>query len=113
MTYEEILRDLNSMENRKTKDIDRYDRGLIRAKADVSCLKDYVLVNPLVHRTYFQVSLGKLKDAETQFQFIEDNEDLLQDWWHVDQLTQFLRKPLDFDFAFSKAKRYVHSSKPL
>ncbi|MCD7807020.1 MAG: DNA alkylation repair protein [Lachnospiraceae bacterium] len=112
MIYEEILRDLNSMENRKTKDIDRYDKGLIRAKEDVSCLKDYALVNPLVHRTYFQVSLGKMKDMEDQFRFIEENEDLLQDWWHVDQLTQFLRKPLDFEFAFSKAKRYVNSSKP-
>ncbi len=112
MTYEEILRDLNGIENRKTKDIDKYDKRLIKAGADVSCLKDYVLVEPLVHRTYFQVSLGELKCVEDQFQFIEDNEDLLQDWWHVDQLTQFMIKPIDFDFAFAKATKYVNSPKP-
>ncbi|MCC8167796.1 MAG: DNA alkylation repair protein [Clostridiales bacterium] len=112
MTYEEILRDLNSIENRKTKDIDKYDKGLIKAGADVSCLKDYVPVEPLLHRTYFQVSLGEFREVEDQFQFIEDNEDLLQDWWHVDQLTQFMIKPIDFDFAFSKATQYVNSPKP-
>ncbi len=111
MTYEEILHDLNGMANRKTKDIDRYNKGLIRAGADVSCLKEYVLSNPLVHRTYFQVSLGEIKDMEAQFQFIEDNGKLLQDWWHVDQLTQFLIKPLDFDFAISKAKIYINSDR--
>ena len=43
------------------------------------------------------------------FMFIEDNFELLQDWWHVDQLLQFLKKPVDFDFAFDKAKEYINS----
>lgn len=33
---------------------------------------------------------------------------MLKDWWHVDQLNQFL-KVKDFDFVFNKAKLYSSS----
>lgn len=109
MTHVEILRDLESIENRRTKDIDLYNKRLIREKTDVSELRDFVLENQLLHRTYFQVSMGVLPTNEQRFKFIEDNFELLQDWWHVDQLLQFLKKPVDFDFAFDKAKEYINS----
>ena len=111
MDYEQIVRDLRAIPNRKTADIDRYNKTLIRAKEDVSGLRDYALSDQLVHRTYFQVSLAYCETAAEQFRFIEENEDLLQDWWHVDQLTQFIKKPVDFDFAYEKAKKYVLSPK--
>ena len=107
MTHVEILRDLESIENLRTKDVDLYNKRLIRDKTDVSELRDFVLENQLLHRTYFQVSMGLLTDNELKFKFIEDNFELLQDWWHVDQLLQFLKKPVDFDFAFDKAKEYI------
>ena len=109
MRYEEVAGALRAMGDIKTKDVDQYNKELIRNKADVSDLKDYVLKDQLVHRTYFQVSLRQFKRAEEQFAFIEENAELLQDWWHVDQLLQFIRKPVDFSFAFQKAKQYVCS----
>lgn len=111
MNYEEIANDLRCIENLKTKDIDKYNKRLIKENIDVSDLKNYALTDQLVHRTYFQVSLGKLKNLKEQLEFIEENQDLLQDWWHTDQLNQFLKKPLDFDFTFDKAKIYIQSEK--
>lgn len=111
-TYIEITSDLKSIINCKTADVDKYNKKLIKEKCDVSDLKEYVLIDQSVHRTYFQVSLGLLESIEEQFAFIEQNEDLLQDWWHVDQLTQFVKKPIDFEFAFAKAKQYILSLKP-
>ena len=110
--YNEILMELDSIENRRTADIDKYNKILIKSKIDVSDLKNHCLSNQLVHRTYFQVSIGNINTIEEQFDFIEDNEDLLQDWWHVDQLTQFIKKPVDYQFALSKAKLYIESDKP-
>lgn len=112
MKYEEIANDLRSIENLKTKDVDRYNKALIKKNEDVSDLKNYALSDQLVHRTYFQVSLGNLKSAEEQLEFIEENQDLLQDWWHTDQLNQFLKKPLDFDYVLEKSKSYIQSEKP-
>lgn len=112
MNYEQIARELRAIPNRKTVDIHRYNKQLIKAGVDVTDLKNHALSDQLVHRTYFQVSMAYCKTAEEQFRFIEENEDLLQDWWHVDQLTQFIKKPVDFAFAYEKAREYVVSSKP-
>lgn len=111
MTYQVIAQDLRGLQNCKTAGVDRYNKQLIKAGADVSDLKGYALSDQLVHRTYFQVSLAHCQTVQEQFRFIEENEDLLQDWWHVDQLTQFIKKPLDFFFAYGKAKAYVQSPK--
>ena len=112
MLYEQILGELSTTPNLKTKDIDAYNKRLIKSGTDVSKIRDYILTHPLLHRTYFQVSLGLITDTAKQFSFIEDNEDYLQDWWHVDQLTQFVRKPINFEFAYTKAKGYIKSTKP-
>ena len=98
--------------NYKTKDVDRFNRTLIKRQEDVSFLKDIVLSKQEYHRTYFQVSLAEKKGIEEKFAFIEENFDKLQDWWHVDQLSQFVDKELTFDFGYEKAKVYVQSELP-
>ena len=95
----------------KMADLDRFNRELIRRGTDVAFLKDLVLKRQEFHRTYFQVSMARLPDAATQFAFLEENFDLLQDWWHVDQLTQFLHK-VEFDFALGKASTYALDRRP-
>lgn len=108
MTLHELEQEFAGLgDNYKTKDVDHLNKQLIKSKEDVSFLKDIVLEKQQYHRTYFQVSMGQMKTAEEQLEFIENNFELLQDWWHVDQLTQFLAKDLTFDYAFSKAQAYV------
>lgn len=109
MRYNAVSEYLRSIPRIKTKDIDKFSKALIKKHEDVSDLRDYVMVDQLVHRTYFQVSLGNLKSIEEKFKFIEDNAELLNDWWHVDQLIQFVRPTAPFDFAFEKAKDYINS----
>ncbi len=112
MTLEEIKKEFNQLpKNYKTKDVDKLNLRLIKEKQDVSCLKDLVLYHQEYHRTYFQVSLGQMKTNEEKFKFIEDNFLNLRDWWHVDQLTQFV-KNINPQFALKKAKKYVNSSLP-
>ena len=113
MTLQELEQEFSQLgDNYKTKDVDRLNKQLIKRKEDVSFLKDIVLEKQEYHRTYFQVSIGQLKSVEEQLTFIEANFKLLQDWWHVDQLTQFLSKKLTFDEAFSRAQKYVKSDMP-
>ncbi len=95
--------------NYKTNDVDRFNRGLIKRKEDVSFLRDIVLEKQQYHRTFFQVSLAKRVSMEEKLQFIEENFDKLKDWWHVDQLSQFVDKFLDFDYVYKKAKEYIKS----
>ncbi|MBQ3253120.1 MAG: DNA alkylation repair protein, partial [Acholeplasmatales bacterium] len=64
------------------------------------------------HRTYFQVSLGLIKDINDKLSFIEDNFHNLNDWWHVDQLTQFIGKGLSLDIAAYKALEYINNPNP-
>ena len=48
----------------KTKDVDRFNKGLIKRGIDVSFLRELVLEKQQYHRTYFQVSLGQMKTIE-------------------------------------------------
>lgn len=112
MLYKTMLDYLANIPKLRTKDIDTYSKMLIKSETDVSEIGPYILKHQRLHRIYFQVSLGLIKDFKEQFVFIEENEDYLQDWWHVDQLVQFIKKPIDFDHAFNKAKEYVNSPKP-
>lgn len=109
MKYDEIVSDLRNIKNIKTKDIDKYNKDLIIRKVDVSDLCKYVIRDDLVNRTYFQVSLGLLEDYKQQLLFIEENNKLLNDWWHVDQLVQFITRPMDFDYVYNLALRYIGS----
>ena len=95
----------------RTADLDRMNKQLVREGADVSCLKDVVLDVPAFHRTYFQVSMAQLPTWQERADFVEDNADLLQDWWHVDQLPQFVTFP-SFEEGYERAERYVRSPNP-
>lgn len=96
----------------RTADVDRFNRRLILAGNDVSFLRSALSAHPEWHRSYFQVSLGLLPRIDEKLAFIEENADLLHDWWHVDQLTQFVRRGLTFQKASEKAKEYVKSENP-
>lgn len=96
----------------KAKDVDRFDRTLIKRGEDISCLRDIILSKQEYHRTFFQVSLAQQEGIEAKLAFIENNFDKLQDWWHVDQLSQFVDKELTFDLAYEKAKKYIQSELP-
>ncbi len=96
----------------KTKDVDKLNRSLIKRQEDVSFLKDIVLEQQQYHRTYFQVSLAQRESLEEKLAFIEENFDKLQDWWHVDQLSQFVDKYLRFDYVYEKATKYIKSDLP-
>lgn len=98
--------------NYKTKDVDRFNRDLIKRHEDVSFLREIVFSKQEYHRSYFQISLAQHQDIESKIAFIEDNFDKLQDWWHVDQLSQFVDKKLTFDFAYDKARYYIQSELP-
>ena len=93
----------------KTKDVDRFNKGLIKRGIDVSFLRELVLEKQQYHKTYFQVSLGQMKTIEEKLDFIEENFDKLDDWWHVDQLAQFVDKQLTFDLVYNRAKEYIKS----
>ncbi len=99
-------------EHYKTQDVDRLNRWLIKQREDVSFLADVVLEQQQYHRTFFQVSLGQLSTQQEKLAFIEAHFDKLQDWWHVDQLSQFVDKALTFDYAYEKAKDYIQSEMP-
>ena len=96
----------------KTKDVDRFNRGLIKKQVDVSFLEDIILEKQQYHRTFFQVSLAQKQGIEEKLCFIEKHFDKLQDWWHVDQLSQFVDKELTFDLVYEKAKKYIESDLP-
>ncbi len=113
MTLDEIKKEFSALPmSYKTADLDRLNRRLIARRADVSCLAPIILDEQKYHRTYFQVSLALLPSVEARLDFIEANFDKLNDWWHVDQLTQFLGGTPSFGSALSRAQKYVKSPLP-
>lgn len=109
MKYDEIKNELNKISNIKTCHLDALSKKLIKEKVSVLDLRNYVLKDSLMHRIYFQVSMGNLQNNAERLKFIDDNLDLLNDWWHVDQLVQLMKKPLDFDLVYKIAKKYICS----
>ncbi len=113
MNIEEFEKEFKKLGNGyRTKDVDKFNKTLIKSKTDVSFLKDVILEKQEYHRTYFQVSLALLDTIDKKLEFIEENFDKLQDWWHVDQLPQFVNKGLEFDLAYKKAKLYIEHDNP-
>ena len=93
----------------KTKDIDLFIKNNFSKDSDVSNLREYAYGSMLYYRIYFKVSLMKYKTNKENLDFIENNMDLFCDWWATDTLNQYLKKPLDFNDTFSRAKRFVKS----
>ncbi len=108
---EMVLRDIEALpSNYKTKDIDNLISKYVKESADVSDLRDAVLVEQRFHRIYYYVSLKQIKEPLKRFQFIHKNL-FFSDWWHTDELISFVSK-VDFDTAYSYAKKYVRSKDP-
>ncbi len=112
MTYEEFQNEFATLGNCKTKDVDRFNKKLIKQREDVSFLRPYVLDNQKYYRTYFQVSLGLCDGTDEKIEFINSNLELLQDWWHTDALPVFLADEISFDLAYKNAVRWVKSDLP-
>ena len=93
----------------KNADVDRLIRRYVKQKADVSLLREHILMQQF-HRIYFYVSLEQMKDANERMQFIHENL-LFTDWWHTDQLIRYAAK-LDFETAMSYAEEYMDSEDP-
>lgn len=111
MTKEQVQNDLDALpEHYKTGDLDRLIGRYVKAKADVSALRPYVLTEQQFHRIYFYVSLEQLKTVEERMAFIHNNL-LFSDWWHTDQLIGYV-SDLDFDVALQYASEYVRSEDP-
>ena len=111
MTKEQVQNDLDALpEHYKTGDLDRLIGRYVKAKADVSALRPYILTEQQFHRIYFSVSLEQLKTVEERMAFIHNNL-LFSDWWHTDQLIGYV-SDLDFDVALQYAAGYVHSEDP-
>ena len=111
MTKEQVQNDLDALpEHYKTGDLDRLIGRYVKAKADVSALRPYILTEQQFHRIYFYVSLEQLKAVEERMAFIHNNL-LFSDWWHTDQLIGYV-SDLDFDVALQYAAGYVHSDDP-
>lgn len=111
MTKEQVQNDLDALpEHYKTGDLDRLIGRYVKAKADVSALRPYILTEQQFHRIYFYVSLEQLKAVEERMAFIHNNL-LFSDWWHTDQLIGYV-SDLDFDVALQYAAGYVHSEDP-
>lgn len=111
MNFNILEKEFKKLGNYKTKDIDILNKKLIKDNIDVSYLKDIIAKEDKYHRTYFQVSLSYLKTVEEKMKFIEVNAYLLNDWWHVDQLPQFL-KNLNLEYVYNKAKIYCNDNNP-
>ena len=111
MTKEQVQNDLDALpEHYKTGDLDRLIGRYVKAKADVSALRPYILTEQQFHRIYFYVSLEQLKAVEERMAFIHNNL-RFSDWWHTDQLIGYV-SDLDFDVALQYAAGYVHSEDP-
>ena len=111
MTKEQVQNDLDALpEHYKTGDLDRLIGRYVKAKADVSALRPYILTEQQFHRIYFYVSLEQLETVEERMAFIHNNL-LFSDWWHTDQLIGYV-SDLDFDVALQYASEYVRSEDP-
>ncbi len=112
MKLNEFKLEFSKLENYKTKTVDKFNQRLIKNNIDVSFLKPIIINHQEYYRTYFQVSIALSTSLDEKFKFIEDNFNLLSDWWHVDGIVVFLGNTLDFDYAYNKAQEYINSELP-
>lgn len=111
MTKDQIRADINALpQNYKTADMDKLISRYVREKADVSCLRPYILTEQDFHRLYFYVSLKQMKSVDDRAAFIHSNL-LFTNWWHTDQLIKFVAD-MDFDKALALARDYVINPDP-
>lgn len=111
LTKELVQKDLDALpEHYKTGDVDGLIRRYVKAQADASALRPYILSQQQFHRIYYYVSLEQIKDADARMTFIHENL-LFSDWWHTDQIIRYVAE-LNFDTALGYATDYVRSEDP-
>ncbi len=111
LTKERVQKDLDALPpHYKTGDVDGLIRRYVKARADVSALRPYILTEQQFHRIYYYVSLDQIKGVDERMVFIHENL-LFSDWWHTDQLIRYVAD-LDFDTALGYATDYVRSEDP-
>ena len=111
LTREQVQRDLDALPaDYRTAHVDGLIRGYVKAGADVSALRPYILQEQQFHRIYYYVALKQIKGAEERMAFIHENL-LFSDWWHTDQVIKFVAD-LDFETALGYAKEYIRSEDP-
>lgn len=111
LTPELVQQDLDALPARyKTADVDRLIRRYVKAQADVSALRPFILSHQQFHRIYYYVALEQIKNVNKRMSFIHENL-LFSDWWHTDQIIRFV-SDLDFDTALGYAREYIHSCDP-
>ncbi len=95
----------------QTAELDRLIARFVREKADMSDLRDSILVEQDLHRIYYYVNLKQICDVRSRMAFIHENL-LFSDWWHTDQLISFVAD-LPFDEALAYARGYLKSGDAL
>ncbi len=111
LTPQQVQQDLDALPaGYKTGDVDRLIRRYVKAGADVSALRPYILERQQFHRIYYYVALEQIKDADARMAFIHDNL-LFSDWWHTDQVISYVAD-LDLDTALGYAREYVRWEDP-
>lgn len=114
MNYEEFVKLFAQLpKNYKNKDIEDFDKCLIREQIDVSFLKDFLPEHQEYYKTYFEVSLARIKGIDDKLSFIESHFHLFNDWWHADLFYQILGKALNFETAFAKSQNYIQNMNPI
>lgn len=111
LTKEQVREDIDALPaNYKTADVDRLIARYVREKADISCLRPYILSEQDLHRVYYYVSLKQIRNVEERAAFIDSNL-LFSDWWHTDQLIKFVAT-LDFEKAIALMQNYIYHDDP-
>ncbi len=111
LTKELVQHDLDTLPpHYKTGDVDGLIRRYVKAQADVSALRPYILSQQQFHRIYYYVSLDQIKSVDERMAFIHENL-LFSDWWHTDQIIRYVAD-LNFDTALGYATDYVRSEDP-
>lgn len=111
LTKELVQKDLDALpEHYRTGDVDGLIRRYVKARADASALRPYILSQQQFHRIYYYVTLGQIKNVDERMAFIHENL-LFSDWWHTDQIISYVAD-LDFATALGYARDYIHSGDP-
>lgn len=112
MTNAELMKILDAKRRKNGRvyngDIRQIGQDLLKNKVDVSPL--VIGQNYEIDFVYFHVVLSRdHRDFEKQLKDIEPFLDTLDSWYRVDNLITYFKKPIDFDFYYQQAQRYLKS----
>ena len=71
LTAQLVQMDLDALpRGYKTGDVDRLIRRYVKARAEVSALRPYILERQQLHRIYYYVSLEQIRDVEACYELV-------------------------------------------